>query len=74
MAIKFKDIKMKVEFITETDNGAKWYSVDDQEVGLATDGTLMDGEGGNFDCVDAQSIADKNAIIDAIQEFESEKA
>ena len=66
-------MKMKVEFITETDNGAKWYNVDNQEFGLAVDGTLMHGEGGNFDCIDKESIAKKNAIIDAIQKFESEE-
>ena len=64
---------MKVEFITETDNGAKWYNVDNQEVGLADDGTLMHVEGGNFDCIDSESLVIKNSIISAINEFESTK-
>ena len=73
-AFKLKVIKMEVKYITETDSGAKWYNVDGQEVGLAIDGTLMHGEGGNFDCVDAESIAKKNEIIEAIESFESTKA
>ena len=64
---------MKVEFITETDNGAKWYYVDGQEVGLTEDGVLMDDQGCVFDCVDAESVAQRESIIDAINEFESQQ-
>ena len=72
-AIEHKGIEMRVEYITETDNGAKWYNVDGLEVGLATDGTLMHSEGGNFDCVDPDSIAQKDSIISAINEFEGQQ-
>jgi len=61
---------MKIKFVSETDNGAKWYNVDGQEIGLAADGTLMSGEGGNFDCIDNESVAWRDDVREAIAKLD----
>ncbi len=62
---------MGIKFICTNDT-VNWYLIDGEEVGLCSEtGELIHGDGGNFDCIDNESIAEKASIIDAINDFES---
>lgn len=62
---------MKIEYIEDNGNGVKWYLVDGETVGFTEDGCLLDDQGCPFTNVDAESVAKRDEVINAINEFEN---
>lgn len=60
---------MKITFIENNGNGVDWYDIDGRIVGLTDAGKLIDEDGAIFDCVDPESVAERTAILDALEEF-----
>lgn len=63
---------MKATYTTTDGNGVIWANINNIEYGLATDGTLMEYDGVDCvvcDCVDTESVAERESIKLIIKEL-----